>query len=128
VTWAKQPGPPDEYTFELGKGPTVSCGPNFHPKLVDALMATAKSLEMSVHLEPAARVGGTDAVAVQVSREGIPTALISIPLRSMHTPVETVSVKDVERAGRLLAAFISQLDGSFLASLAWDLGLKDEQE
>jgi len=86
----------------------------------------AKSLEMSVHLEPAARVGGTDAVAIQVSREGIPAALISIPLRNMHTPVETVSVKDIERVGRLLAAFISGLDDDFIASLAWDLGLDKE--
>jgi putative aminopeptidase FrvX len=128
VTWARQPGTPDEYTFELGKGPTIGCGPNFHPRLQEALVETAKSLEMSYHLEPAARVAGSDAVALQMAQEGIPTALISIPLRSMHTPVETVSVKDVERAGRLLAAFISQLDGSFLASLAWDLGMEDEED
>ena len=127
VTWAKQPGAPDEYTFDLGKGPTISLGPNFHPKLQEALVETAKSLEMSAALEPAARVSGTDAVAIQVAREGIPVALISIPLRSMHTPVETVSVKDVERTGRLLAAFIGQLDGAFLASLVWDLGLEDEE-
>ena len=126
VTFAKQPGTPDEHTYELGKGPTIGCGPNFHPKLQQALMDTAKSLEMSVHLEPAARVGGTDAVAIQVSREGIPAALISIPLRNMHTPVETVSVKDIERVGRLLAAFISGLDDDFIASLAWDLGLDKE--
>ena len=70
--------------------------------------------------------GGTDAYAIQVSREGIPAELISIPLRNMHTPVETVSIKDVERAGRLLAAFIARLDGDFLDSLVWDLGLDDE--
>jgi endoglucanase len=126
VTWAKQPSTPDEYTYELGKGPTIGCGPNFHPMLQQALADAAKSLEMSFHLEPATRPGGTDAAAIQISREGIPAALISIPLRSMHTPVETVSVKDVERAGRLLAAFISGLNDDFVASLAWDLGLDKE--
>ena len=126
VTWAKQPGAPDEYTYELGKGPTIGCGPNFHPKLQEALVETAKKLEIGVHLEPATRPGGTDAWAIQVSREGIPAALICIPQRNMHTPVETVSVKDVERAGRLLAAFIGRLDGDFLDSLVWDLDLGDE--
>jgi putative aminopeptidase FrvX len=128
VTWAQQPGAPDEYTFELGKGPTIGCGPNFHPKLQEALVETAKALEMGYSLEPAARPPGTDAAAMQISREGIPVALISIPQRNMHTPVETIAVKDVERAGRLLAAFIARLDESFLESLAWDLGLDDEEE
>jgi endoglucanase len=126
VTWAQQPGVSDEYAFELGKGPTISCGPNFHPKLHRALVETAQALEMSYHVEAAERPGGTDAYALQIVRAGMPAALISIPQRSMHTPVETVSVKDVERAGRLLAAFISGLDQDFLASLDWDLGLDDE--
>lgn len=120
VTFAKQPATPDEYTYDLGKGPTLGCGPNFHPRLYEALVEAAKALEMSYQVEPAARVGGTDAVAMQVTREGIPTALVSIPLRSMHTPIETVSIKDVERTGRLLAHFITHLDGDFLDSLAWD--------
>ena len=127
VTWAKQPGTADEYTYELGKGPTIGCGPNFHPKLQAALVETAKALEMSYHVEPLTRPGGTDAAAMQICREGMPAALLSIPQRNMHTPVETVSTKDVERVGRLLAAFIARLDGEFLASLAWDLGLDEEE-
>jgi endoglucanase len=128
VTWAKQPGTLDEYTYELGKGPTIGCGPNFHPKLQEALVEAAKALEMSYHLEPATRPAGTDAAAMQISRQGIPVALISIPQRNMHTPVETISVKDVERVGRLLAAFISRLDGDFLDSLNWKLDLDEEEE
>jgi endoglucanase len=128
VTFGDQPGTPDEYTYGLGKGPTIGVGPNFHPKLQQALVETAKALEMGYHLEPAARPGGTDAYAIQVSRQGIPAGLISIPVRNMHTPVETVSAKDVERTGRLLAAFISRLDETFLDSLVWDLGLDDEEE
>jgi putative aminopeptidase FrvX len=128
VTWARQPSTPDEYTYELGKGPTIGCGPNFHPKLQEALVETAKSLEMSVHLEPLTRPGGTDAAVMQVSRAGIPSALLSIPLRNMHTPVETVSINDIERVGRLIAAFVARLDERFLNSLVWDLGLDDEKE
>jgi endoglucanase len=128
VTWADQPGVPDEYTFGLGKGPTIGCGPNFHPKLQAALEDAAKALEMGYHLEPATRPGGTDAYAIQISREGVPCGLISIPQRNIHTPVETVSVKDVERAGRLLAAFVAGLDEDFLDSLAWDLGLDDGEQ
>ncbi len=125
VTWARQPGVPDELTFEIGKGPVIGLGPNFHPRLVDALVETAKSLELNYHLEPTPRPGGTDAWAIQIARDGIPTALISIAQRNMHTPVETVAVKDIERAGRLLAAFISRLDDKFMDRLTWDLGLDD---
>jgi len=128
VTFAKQPGTPDERTYDLGRGPTIGCGPNFHPKLQEALSETAQVLEISAPLEPSARPGGTDAYAIQISRAGIPAALLSIPLRSMHTPVETVAIKDVERTGRLLAAFIARLDETFLQSLDWDLGLDDEAE
>lgn len=126
VTWAKQPSTLDEYTFDLGKGPTIGCGPNFHPKLQDALVETAKSLEMSYHLEPATRPAGTDAAVIQISQKGIPAALVSIPQRNMHTPVETVSVKDVERVGRLLASFIGRLEEDFVDGLAWDLELDEE--
>jgi putative aminopeptidase FrvX len=128
VTFGKQPGTPEEHTYELGKGPTIGCGPNFHPKLQEALVETAQTLEISAPLEPSERPGGTDAYAIQISRGGIPAALLSIPLRSMHTPVETIAIKDVERTGRLLAAFISRLDETFMQSLVWDLGLDDEAE
>jgi len=123
VTWARQPGVPDEYTYELGKGPTVGFGPNFHPAVHMALMEAAGALEITAHLEPAARPPGTDARAIEVTRAGIPCGLVSIPLRNMHTPVETAATKDVERAGRLLAALVERLDEGFVSKLAWDLGL-----
>jgi tetrahedral aminopeptidase len=123
VTFARQPGVPEDATFELGKGPTINYGPNFHPKLSDSLVEAAKSLELPWQMEASPRPGGTDAYAIQISREGIPAGLVSIPLRNMHTPVETGSVKDIERAGRLVATFISRLDENSLANLAWDLGL-----
>jgi endoglucanase len=128
VTFAEQPGTPAEETYALGKGPTIGCGPNFHPKLQEALVETARALEMSHHIEPATRPAGTDAAAIQISREGIPTALLSIPLRNMHTPVETLSVKDVRRTGRLLAAFIAQLEPDFMERLVWELDLDEPKD
>ena len=71
--------------------------------------------------------GGSDAWAIQLTRRRVPTALPSIPLRNMHSPVETVSIQDIKRVGRLLAAFVGTIDGAFLDSLAWKLGLEEEE-
>jgi endoglucanase len=60
---------------------------------------------------------GTDAYAIEISREGIPTILISIPSRYMHSPIEVVQPKDVERTGRLMAHFIASLDENFVEEL-----------
>lgn len=119
VTFGNQPGLSAAETVEMNKGPAIVYGPNIHPVLYDALVETAKALELPYQVEPAPGRTGTDAWAIQVTRNGIPTALIGIPLRNMHTSVEMVSVKDVERAGRLLAAFIARLDAEFMDRLAW---------
>ncbi len=117
VTFAEQPGVSEDQTFPTGKGPTIGVGPNFHPLLYEALVETAKNQELPYHVEPTPGASGTDAWAIQISREGVPTALLSIPARYMHSPVEVISVKDVERTGRLLAHFIAGLAPDFLATL-----------
>lgn len=128
VTFGNQPGLSAAETVEMNKGPAIVYGPNIHPVLHEALVETAKSLELPYQVEPAPGHTGTDAWAIQVTRSGIPTGLIGIPLRYMHTSVETVSVKDVERAGRLLAAFIARLDAEFMDRLAWKLaGVSEEK-
>jgi endoglucanase len=68
------------------------------------------------------RHSGTDAISMQVAAEGIPTMVVSIPLRYMHTPVEVVALKDIQRAGHLLAEFIAQLPIDFMDRLSWDDG------
>ena len=117
VSFGAQNGSSDVDTIPVGKGPSVSVGPNIHPKVAEKLYETAKRLEMTVHTEALPGHSGTDACAIQVAREGVPCGVVGIPLKSMHTPVETVAVKDVERAGRLLAAFVSELDEAFYTSL-----------
>ncbi len=121
VTFGDQNGVSGDQTVGMGKGPAIGIGPNFHPRLVQSLVDTAGKLEMPYQMEPTPGHSGTDAWPIQVAREGIPTALLGIPLRYMHTPVETVSLKDVERTGRLMAGFIAGLDDEFLKRLTYSV-------
>ena len=118
-SYGVQKGVGDDEGFPLGDGPTIGRGPNFHPLLVKALHAAADALEIEVQIEAVPGSSGTDAWEIQVSREGIPTGLIGVPMRNMHTPSEVVNLRDVTRAGRLLAAFIAGLTPDFLDSLVW---------
>jgi endoglucanase len=118
VTFGNQPGVPEAQTLAMGGGPCIGLGANFHPALHERLVATAKAHEIPYQIDPTPGRSGTDAWAIQVTREGVPTGLVSIPLRYMHTPVETVDTHDIERAGRLLAAFISELDDGFARALS----------
>jgi len=122
VTFGEQNGVPYALTVEMGRGPAIGIGPNFHPKITQALADAAGRLEMPYQMEAMPGRSGTDAWPIQVARQGIPTGLLSIPLRYMHTPVETVSLKDVERTGRLLAEFITALDDEFVKTLTHPLG------
>lgn len=121
VTFGKGPGAKDGLVFDLGAGPTLGLGPNVHPGVYRALKDAAAAMEMKVHDDPHSRASGTDAFGLQVARAGIPTGLVSIPLRYMHTMVETVALKDLRRAGRLLGEFAARLDDSFLEKLARDM-------
>jgi len=117
VTFAKRSGDPDHQTYPMGKGVTLGWGPNIHPGLHRAIKKIADQLELPFILEPMPAHSGTDAFALQVARSGIPTMVISIPVRYMHTPVEMVSMKDILRAGRLIAEFICSLDADFMQTL-----------
>ncbi len=116
VTFARTPELPETGTVEADKGPGIARGPNLHPVMYDRLVETAKRYEMPYQPEPVPGASGTDAWAIQVSRQGVPTALLGLPLRYMHTPVETLSLRDVERCGRLMAYFIADLDDTILDS------------
>jgi endoglucanase len=120
VGFGKQQGVTDSKIIEMDGGPAVALGPNVHPAMRARLMKTAKDLELKVQTEVVAGASGTDGWALQVAREGIPTLVLSIPLRYMHTSVETICLRDIERTGRLLAHFIAGLD----AEAAEDLGLE----
>lgn len=110
---------PDK-TYPLGGGPTLAFGPNIHPKLHAAVKAAAERIELPYALEALPLHSGTDAFGMQIAREGLPTMVIGLPLRNMHTPAEIVAVKDVQRIGRLLAEFIAGLAPDFMQTLTWD--------
>jgi len=117
VCHGETPGVPEWRTSSLGKGPAIAQGGNIHPKIHAALERAGKELGISVQVEVAPAATGTDAWAIQMTREGVATGLISIPLRYMHTSVETLSFGDVDKAGRLLARFIASVDSSFVKEL-----------
>jgi len=119
VTHGSGPGGPAHKTFPLGKGLCLGWGPNIHPALCKTFQELADRFEIPYKLEVMPGSSGTDAMAMQVAAEGYPTMVVSIPLRYMHTPVELVSIKDIIRAGRLLAEFVAQLDDKYMDKLAW---------
>ncbi len=97
-------------------GPLLDRGPNINPIVFQGLVDTAKKHEIPVQFRAMPRGTGTDANAMQLSRGGVATALVSIPNRYMHTPVELVSLRDVEHASKLIAEWITTLkkDASFI--------------
>ncbi len=109
VTFAKQPMMPAEFVLKTGKGPAISKGPIYHWEVVEALERAAKEAEIPYQIEPDFRGYGTDTWAIQVARGGVKTGLVSIPLRSMHSPVEVVNLKDIAWGGKLLSEFIKML-------------------
>ena len=117
VTWGKSTGTPDHKTFPLGKGPTLGLGPNIHSGVHSTFKEVADNLEIPYAVEVMPRHSGTDAYALQVAAEGIPTMVVCIPLRYMHTPVEVVALKDIRRTAHLLSEFIAHLDSDYMEKL-----------
>ena len=129
TTFGMQPGVGDDEGFELAGGPTLGLGPNFHPRLYDVLRKTARTHEIKLQTEVMPGNSGTDAWEIQVSRTGVPTALLSIPIRNMHTPSEVVDLRDIERTARLMAIFIAEMGPDFLDDISLELtGCADDDE
>ncbi len=96
--------------YKLGAGPIIARGANINPAVYELLVKTAKKLRIPVQILGAPRATGTDANVIQLSRKGVATGLISVPLRYMHTPTEVLSLKDLDSACELLAGFIYELN------------------
>jgi putative aminopeptidase FrvX len=100
----------------LGSGPSLTRGSTIHPRVFELLHETAEAEGVPFTVAASGRHTGTDADAIHLSRAGIPTALVSVPLRYMHSPVELCQLDDVENAAKLIAAFALRLapDTSFV--------------
>jgi endoglucanase len=95
---------------KLGHGPQIARGANLHPRMYELLAEAAEAEGIPFSVAVPGRNSGTDADAIHFSRAGVPCGLVSVPLRYMHSPVETVQLSDVEQAVELLAATCLRLD------------------
>jgi endoglucanase len=120
MTFGKGAGASGYQTFPLGKGVTLGIGPSVHPFLYKRFKEVAERVEIPIADDLMPEYSSTDADAMQLIAEGIPTMVVSIPQRYMHTAVELVALKDIQRAGRLMAEFVASLEADFIERIVWD--------
>lgn len=107
VTHGQTPDAPKEQTLKIGGGPAIGMGPNMSRALTQRLISLAEREGIDHQVEVMTGHTGTNAWPMQICREGIATAVVSLPLKYMHTPVEVISCTDLESTARLLAAFVA---------------------
>ena len=95
--------------IKMGQGPALSIGRENHPLIVERLRKIAKRKRIPVQIETFSLTGGTDALAIWIKNGGIPAALVSIPNRYMHSTVETLDLRDLQRSAELIGAFCADL-------------------
>jgi endoglucanase len=96
---------------KLGQGPILHPGPTYHPKVLDRLKAAARRDRIRFQIQADTRGMSTDAFAMMMTRSGVAAGLISVPCRYMHSPVETIALRDAEDSTRLIARFLRELTG-----------------
>jgi len=95
--------------ISLGKGPVIVKGPNINPVVGRGLLAAARKAKIPFQSLGASKPTGTDANVMQITRSGVAAGLISVPNRYMHTPVEMISLDDLDNVSKLLATYIMGL-------------------
>jgi len=95
---------------DLGSGAVIDRGSTINPRVFERLHDAAEAEGIPFTVEASARSTGTDADAIHVSRAGVPTGVVSVPVRYMHSPVELVQLDDLDAAARLIAAFAQRLE------------------
>ena len=112
VTFGRTAGLGQHESFELGKGPVLVVGPAINRKLFEALKGVSIKSKIPYQIEVSHTHTGTDADVIQVTEGGVCTGIISIPLKYMHSTVETLSLNDVEMVGKLISDYIISLQGA----------------
>jgi endoglucanase len=115
VSHGDMPGAREGEIVPLGAGPSLCVGGNIHPRVFEGLRESALSLAIPYQVEGCPNGSGTDAMDIQIARDGIPTAVLGIPCRYMHTSVETVEPKDVDRCAGILAHYLRGLPAEWRA-------------
>jgi putative aminopeptidase FrvX len=113
VTFATDPPGSEEKELgrhKFGTGPVLTRGSTLDPTVFELLHAAGEAEGIPFTVSASARSTGTDADAFHISRAGIPSAVVSVPLRYMHSPVEMVQLDDVENTAKLIAAFARRLE------------------
>jgi endoglucanase len=109
VGFGRTPELNNSNSIEMGKGPGITLGGNIHPGLRKRLVKVASDYNVPIQTDVRPGPTGTDARAMQITREGIPALVLSIPLRYMHTSVEVLDLKDVSYTAKLLAFFSASI-------------------
>lgn len=109
VTHGRTPDGPTDKTFVLGGGPAIGVGPNMARWMTQRFLDKAKEREIPFQQEVMSGHTGTNGWEMQISREGVATAVLSLPLKYMHSPIEVLSLTDLEHTAALLAAFVEDL-------------------
>ncbi len=120
VGFGAAPGLPEDDVIKMGQGPAIALGANVHPTAARAAGGNGPSARHPPPNRADAGGSGTDAWAMQVVRSGIPTAVVSIPLRYMHSSVEVVDIEDVRNTARLLAHAAAALTEEHAKGWAYD--------
>lgn len=108
VSFASQQGVSEHESGKLGKGPMICISPVLSRKMYSKLTDIAKQREIPYQLEIIGGLTGTNGDKISVTRSGIPTAVVSIPQRNMHTPAEIISLDDIENAARLIYEYLKE--------------------
>ena len=101
----------------MGGGPGIAVGPVVNDHVLELIRRSAKVEEIPTSKEPCMAYSGTDADKLQLVGSGIAAGVLSIPLRYMHSPVETADQADVDRAARLIAQVAKGFDAAFIGEL-----------
>ncbi len=109
VTFAKQVGDKGKIVPKLGGGPVMDVGPNINPKVRAFADEVAGKYGIELQVEASPRPTGTDANIMQINREGVATAVLSVPIRYMHSQVETADLRDVEKTIEFARRFLEEL-------------------
>ena len=109
VSHGKTPDSPKDGVFGLGEGVPIGIGPNMTRWMTERMIAKAREHAIPFQMEVMSGSSGTNGTVMQISREGVATSVLGLPLKYMHSPLEVVDIRDMEAAAALIAAFTEQL-------------------